>query len=246
MYPKMTGSLLNTAALQTAWELRKAALKREQFGRYIPVLYTSVFDLLSEAMPEIQDQLDHICRTSSSVSELKLPIWTYTTRHFLNTEADEYEDFKHVHPTWDYTVWQNRTAERIRDEGYHQQVHVAGSPSLSVKQIVSETDFVQSLCVGLFGTTHYWLSDSLRSKHTVEDLGIEVETRQLVLQFYPDGLPEEMQVTLENVQRITQLPPPVPAIQRHRSVSSETLTPRALESDMEDEWTRRLEKETSW
>jgi hypothetical protein len=242
----MTGSLLNTAALQAAWELRKAALKREKYGRYIPVLYTSVFDLLSEAMPEVQDQLDHICRTASSVSDLTLPIWTYTTRHFINSEADEYEDFNYVHPTWDYTVWQNRTAERIRDEGYHQQVHVPGSPSLSVKQIISETDFVQSLCVGVFGTKHYWLSDSLRSTHTVDDLGIEVETRQLVLQFYPDGLPEEMQVTLENAQRITQLPPSIPRIQRHRSVSSETLTPRALESDMEDEWTRRLDKETSW
>lgn len=241
----MTASLLNTAALQAAWELRKAALKREQFGRYIPVLYTSVFDLLS-AMPELQDQLDHICRTASSVSELTLPIWTYTTRHFLFSQDDEYEDFIDVHPTWDYTVWQNRTAERIRDEGYHQQVHVPGLPSLSVKEIISETDFVHSLCAGVFGTKHYWLSDSHRSTHTVDDLGIEVETRQLVLQFYPDGLPEDMQVTLENAQRITQLPPDIPRIQRHRSISSESITPRALESDMEDEWTRRLEKETSW
>ena len=242
----MTGSLLNTAALQTAWELRKAALKREQFGRYIPVLYTSVSELLTEAMPEIQDQLDHICRTSSSVSDLKLPIWTYTTRHFLNTEADEYEDFKHVHPTWDYTVWQNRTNERIRDEGYHQQVHVPGLPSLTVKEIISETTILKSLCLQLFGNTHYWITDSLRSRHTVEDLGIEVETRQLVLQFYPDGLPEEMQVTLENADRISQEPPPVPRIQRHRSVSSETLTPRTLDMEMEDVWSRRLEKETSW
>lgn len=244
----MTGSLLNTAALQAAWELRKAALKREQFGQYVPILYQSLVDLISEAMPEVQDQLDHICRTASSVSDLKLPIWTYTTRHFLNSEADEYEDFKHIHPTWDYSIWKDRVAERIRDEGYHQQVHLPGLQSLSVKQLISETTILHSLCVQLFGNTHYWISDSLQSMHTVEDLGIEVETRQLVLQFYPDGLPEDMQVTLENADRISQPPPPVPRIQRHRSVSSEPVTPRTLESDleMEDIWSRRLEKETSW
>jgi len=242
----MTGSQLNTAALRSAWELRKAALKREQYSRYIPILHSSLVDLLSEAMPEVQDQLDFVCRTASSVSDLKLPIWTYTTRHFLKDEKDEYADFKYDHPTWDYREWKNRVLERIRDEGYHQEVHLAGLPSLSVKELVGETDLLRSLCAELFGTTHYWISDALHSTHTVEDLGIEVETRHLVLQFYPDCLPEDMQVTLENAQRITQNPPPVPAIQRHRSMSSEALTPRSFESDMEDIWSRRLEKETSW
>jgi len=187
-------------SLRDAWTSRARALARQRYERYGDLLYAYLLDLLTPQVPITMNALMAKIQTATSPKDIEVPLWHYTACY--SKEKEE--------PLFD-----TRIGTKV--------FGIPALPSVPVYGVLHESDVLQRLSAA------YGHGFTIYDRHTEtlceNDQRVQ-SRRQLVLAYYPYGLPD---VLYKRIQDATaaQLSrtPYTPAWAETLSLTEPTQTP---------------------
>ncbi len=150
--------------LRDAWTARARELARQRYERYGDLLTAYLLDLLTPQVPLTMNTLMAKIQTATSPKDIEVPIWHYTACYSKVKEE----------PLFD-----TRIGTKV--------FGIPALPAVSVYAVLHETDALQRLAAA------YGPGFAIYDRHTetlCENDHRVQSRRQLVLAYYPYGLPE--------------------------------------------------------
>ncbi len=178
--------MMNTPMLQTIWNQRQDELSAERLEVFANDFYTSRVLDIDSRQTQLHEMMEDACRAAKSRSELRIPLWSYKTRFFLRTDEEQQTIVEDAHIDYDY--WCAERDATIHQEGWHSEMDRDGMQPVPVRVLLRDTDVLNRLTSRMFGTTNFLITDQVTEHAPMPDLNIEVKTRTLFLNYYPDGL----------------------------------------------------------
>ena len=153
-------------SLRDAWTARARQLARQRYERYGDLLYAYLLDLLTPQVPLTMTALMARIQTAASPKDIEVPLWQYTSCYSKGKEE----------PLFD-----TRIGTKV--------FGLPALPSVSVYKVLHETDVLHRLAAA-YGQSVYIYD---RHTETLCETDQRVQSRrELVLAFYPYGLPEAL------------------------------------------------------
>jgi hypothetical protein len=164
MLESLSAEMLPT--LQSAWTARSRELARQRYDPYADLLYAYLLDVLTPQKVTTFNQLLAKIQTAKSPKDLEVPVWQYTSCYSKVREA----------PAFD-----TRIGTKV--------FGIPALPTVSLYKVIHETDILHRIAA-TYGSCFY-LYD--RHLETLCDTDQRVQSRrELVLTYYPHGLPETL------------------------------------------------------
>lgn len=150
--------------LRGAWTARSALLEQERYDRQADLLYAYLLEMLVPRKQETFDALLIAIRTATHVRDLEVPLWHYTACYYKTSEE----------PLFD-----TRIGTKF--------LGISGVPMASVYKVTHATDVLARLASAYGADFHIYD----RHAETLSETDERVQTRrEIVLAYYPMGLPE--------------------------------------------------------
>lgn len=147
--------------LTAEWTARAKTLERDRYDPYADVLYAHLLKLFTDTKSEIFTTLRNRMQTAQSPKDIEVPIWSYVAGYSTRKEA---------------LPGESRVGTGL-----------LGLPPVSVYKVLHATDALHRLA-SAFGADFY-ISDRYTETLSETDQGC-LTRRELVLAYYPYGLPQ--------------------------------------------------------
>jgi hypothetical protein len=157
-------------SLRSAWTARDLALTRERYDPYADVLYACLLEALMSSKEDIIERLRATIETARSRKDLEVPVWSYVAGYSKTPEAPLLESRIGTGPM--------------------------GLPPVPVYKVLHLTDVLHRLAWDVYGPDAY-LYDRYKETLTETDQGC-LTRRELVLAFYPYGLPTNLSTRIQS------------------------------------------------
>lgn len=162
---------LSAETLRSAWTARARELSRQRYERYADLLYAYLLDTLTPQKVTTFNLLLAKIQTATNPKDIEVPIWHYTACYSKVREE----------PLFD-----TRVGTKV--------FGVPALPSVSVYKVLHESDILHRLAAS-YGPEFY-LYD--RHVETLSDTDQRIQSRrELVLAYYPYGLPETLYARIQ-------------------------------------------------
>ena len=193
-------SLLNTDSLKTAWTQRRRRMRADRLQDYADMLYDHLAADFGARHAEIDALLRATIAGARNKEELRVPIWTFVSSLYEQPLAE----IKYTDPWW-------KMEHYIRRKGHEWMVGLMAEDAapfttedvdntmawgnrwvrtpVSVYSVLKHTDVAARLAL-LFGQGHFRIGVELTAtKRLPGSLAVTARKYNLVLHYYPDGMP---------------------------------------------------------
>jgi hypothetical protein len=169
-------------SLRSAWTARARDLSRQRYERYADLLYAHLLNHLTAQKTITFNHLLAKIQTATKPQDLEVPLWTYTSCYSKVREEP---------------VFDTRIGTKV--------FGTPALPTVSIYKVVHETDLLHRLAAA-YGTEFYIYD---RHVETLQANDRRVQSRrELVLTYYPCGLPETLYKRVKDAtaRQLTRIP----------------------------------------
>jgi hypothetical protein len=161
-------------SLRSAWTARARDLSRQRYERYADLLYAHLLNHLTAQKITTFNLLHARIQTATKPQDLEVPLWSYTSCYSKVREEPLYD---------------TRIGTKV--------FGIPALPSVAVYKVVHETDILHRLAAA-YGTDFYIYD---RHVETLQENDRRVQSRrELVLTYYPCGLPDTLHTRIQDAK----------------------------------------------